>query len=397
MSEKRRSQWLLVGAILGGTLLLVVLLFVVRSKPPEQDRPSAAPLVRVERAAPEAHRFVVHAHGSVSPRSESDVVPQVSGEVVWISRSLVSGGFFEKGDPLLKIERSDYEVDLEAARAAVARAESEFERARTELDRQRQLADRSVASQARIDDAENTFRVTEAVLREARARRARAERDLERTVIRAPYPGRVRNEDVDIGQFVQRGSPVATVYAVDYAEIRLPLPDRELAFLELPLVARPQGPDDGEPDGPPVTLRARFAGSEHVWHGTIVRTEGELDPRSRMVHVVARVADPYGADTSAPLAVGLFVEADIAGRTVPDVYVLPRTALREGDRIYVIAPDDRLQLREVEVLRTERDRVVIGDGLSPGDRVCISTLPAAIEGMTVRVADGEAALAEARP
>jgi RND family efflux transporter MFP subunit len=376
--ERRLSQPLLVGIIAGATILVIVALRLLASKPPEREQPDRAPLVRVEQVMPQEFQFEVRAHGSVSPRSESDLVPQVSGDVVWVSRSLAAGGFFEKGDPLLRIDRADYEVELEAARATVARAASEHQRAKTELERQRQLADRSVASQARIDDAENTFRVTEAQLREARARRSRAARDLERTEIRAPYEGRVRSEKVDVGQFVQRGNPVATLYAVDLAGVR---------------AGAEEAPESAA--GPSVTLRAEFAGRAHEWEGRIVRTEGELDPRSRMVHVVARVADPYGEDSEAPLAVGLFVEATIAGRSVPNAYVLPRTALRPDDRIYVVDGKAQLRFRDVEVLRTESDRIVVGKGLVPGDRVCVSPLAAAVDGMRVRVIGDEPAIAGA--
>jgi RND family efflux transporter MFP subunit len=390
----RRSQWALVVVIASVTILLVLSLQLLASKPPERERPATSPLVRVEVAEPREFQFVVRAHGSVSPSSESDLMPQVSGEVVWMSRALAAGGFFERGELLLRIDRADYEVELEAASASAARADSEHQRADTERDRQRVLANQSVASQVRIDDAENAFRVTRAVVRETRARLSRADRDLERTEIRAPYDGRVRSENVDLGQFVQRGTPIATLYSVDFAEVRLPLPDRELAYLDVPLTARRAG-DSAEPTGPAVKLTAEFAGRERVWHGTIVRTEGELDPRSRMVHVVARVADPYPSGTDAPLAVGLFVAAEIAGHIVPEAYLLPRTALREHDRVYLVDANDQLRIREVEVLRTERDRVVIGKGLSPGDRVCVSPLGAAIEGMRVRVTDESAALAGA--
>lgn len=392
--KRRRFQLEVIGLIVAGTIYLIVSLQFFASKPIQPERPPTAPLVRVELAKPQEFRFMVRAHGSVTPRSESDLVSQVSGEVVWVSRSLAAGGFFERGEPLLRIDRADHEVELEAARASVARAESEFQRANTERDRQRQLADQSVASQARIDDAENAFRVTHAVLREARARRSRAARDLERAEIHAPYAGRVRSEQVDVGQFVQRGTTIATLYSVDFAEVRLPLPDRELAYLDLPLSGEPAGASREQP-GPAVKLTAEFAGRERVWHGTIVRTEAELDPRSRMVHVVAEVADPYGSGSDAPLAVGLFVAAEIAGRSVPEAYLLPQTAIRGDDRVYLVDANNQLRIREVDVLRNERDRVVIGEGLAPGDRVCVSPLGAAIDGMQVRVADDAATLAEA--
>ena len=394
--------------ILCASLALAVLVLASKGEIVERSQKVMAPLVRTVLVEPVDHRFQVRAQGTVVPRRESDLVPQVSGEVVWVSPDLVAGGFFDASQPLARVDRADYEVLLESARAQVARAESEHARAGKERDRQLRLASRSVASEQNIDDAENAFRVSAASLREGRARLQQAERDLERTELRAPYAGRVRQEQIDVGQFVSRGVAVAKLYAVDYAEVRLPLPDRELAYLDLALAHRPvaeaaagQDPDaevSARAPGPRVQLSAEFAGRRHSWQGAVVRTEGEIDPKSRMIRVVARVEDPYGIASEGgqpPLAVGLFVEAEIEGTTALDVFALPRTALRRGrsgesDRVLVVDGDSRLRFRNVDVLRIERDQVIVGGGLQSGERVCISPLRAVTDGMRVRVAPEEA-------
>lgn len=402
--KRDAKLWLPLAILLVGGLGFA-LLWATRPEVAARPAEISVPLVRVVTATPSDVRFVVHAQGTVVPRTESDLVPQVSGEVVWVSSSLASGGFFEAGDPLVRIDRADYEAGFESARAAVARATSQRAHARKERERQRRLAESSVASQSRIDDAENAFRVAAAELREARAARERAERDLARTELTAPFAGRVREESVDAGQFVNRGAPIAKLYAVDFAEVRLPIPDRELAYLDLPLTYRGGRveTDDGVPIGPEVLLRAEFAGRNHTWRGHIVRTEGEIDPKSRMVNAVARVEDPYGADAASgrpPLAVGLFVEAEISGNRVQGVFALPRTALRDDGRVLVVGDDDRLRFREIEVLRAERERIVIGAGLAPGERVCVSPLGAVVDGMQVRVSQESAddpAVARSQP
>jgi len=376
-------------AILATGVALSAAVFITRPRVEPRATAPMAPLVRVTEVEPHELVLRVRGHGTVVPRSESDLVPQVSGEVIWISPALVAGGFFDAGEALLRIDPTDYELALEAARAAVARAESELQKSRKELERQQRLAESNAASEARIDQAENAFRGAEAGLREARARRRRAERDLVRTELRTPYAGRVREESVDVGQFASRGAPLAKLYAVDFAEVRVPVPDRELAYLELPLGDRAE--EDAQQPGPPVSLRADFAGTQHLWAGHLVRTEGEIDPRSRTVTVVARVEDPYarrGDGTRPPLAVGLFVDVEIEGRRVEDAVVLPRPALREGNQVYVIDAEDRLRIRPVEVLRENGDEVVITAGLSAGERVSISPLRGAVEGMAVRVAEG---------
>jgi len=234
-----------------------------------------------------------------------------------------------------------------------------------------------------VDDAENAAKVSSAVLRHGKAVLRKAIRDLARTEMQAPYRGRVREERVDLGQFVSRGSSIATIYAVDYVEVRLPIADDELAYLDLGL--RP-GEVNGE--GPAVTLRARFAGRDRSWRGRVVRTEGEIDPQSRMVRVVAQIEDPLGnaGEGRAPLEVGLFVDAEIQGLTFEDAVVLPREALRDGNQVFVVDADSRLRFRDVDVARVERDQVVVRGGLATDEQVCISPLATAVDGMIVRIA-----------
>ncbi len=224
-----------------------------------------------------------------------------------------------------------------------------------------------------------------AALASAEAALEQAERDLGRCHIRAPFDGRVRSKSVDIGQYVSRGAMVAALYAVDCAEVRLPLPDSELAYLDLPL-GYLSGSSRGR--GPEVGLFADFAGERHRWQGRIVRVEGEIDPISRMVYVVAQVKDPYGRKAEvpgSPLSIGLFVDAKIVGREIQNAIVLPRSALRAGGRVLIIDTENRLHFRDVEIVREKRDEVIVSHGLTPGERICVSTLDAVTEGMTVRV------------
>ncbi len=392
----RRLQWVLPLAVLAVGALGTLILLATRPRVQVEERAAMAPRVRVVEVVPQSVRLTVLSHGTVAPRMETDLVPQVSGPVVRVSPSLVSGGFFEEGDVLLEIDPRDYDAALERARATLVRAESEYDRAVKELGRLRSLSERNVASASRVDDSVNAERVAGAVRREARAALGQAERDLERTKLRAPFRGRVRDQNVGVGEFVNRGAPLARLYATDYVEVRLPIPDRQLAALDLSLLHDLNAPGgDDRSGGPAVTLTAQFAGSEHSWTGAIHRTEGEIDPRSRMVHVVARVESPYETGAGGqrpPLAVGLFVRAEIEGREVRGAVVLPAAALHsiEGPgrgQVWLVDAEGRLRLRAVEVLRTSRDDVVIGDGLEPGERVVVSPLETAFDGMAVRTGE----------
>ena len=371
-------------------LSLAFLILITGSEVKQQSPETIPPLVRTMVAARTSLQLSVSTHGTVVPRTESELIPEVSGRVIWVSPSLVSGGFFSEGDPLLRIETLDYEVAVEQGRARLARAESDLANARVAHARQMDLAKHQASSEANRDNATNRLRVTEAATREAVASLGKAKRDLLRTEISAPYDGRVRSERVDVGQFVNRGSAMGTIYAVDFVEVRLPVHDEELAFLNVEMFNQRENLTNLAP----VILRARFAGREHEWHGTVVRTEGELDPRTRMVNVVARVADPY-SDTHnrPPLSVGLFVDAEIIGAMVSDVVVIPRAALRGKDQVMVVDVDERLRYRQVEVLRLDRNEVLIQSGIRNGERVCISAIETAMDGMLVRVRDDMPAVA----
>jgi RND family efflux transporter MFP subunit len=350
----------------------------------------AIPTVRVIDAIPQTLRYGVKTQGTVKPRTEADLVPEVSGRVVWIAPSLARGGFFEAGEALVRLESRDYELARDRQAAALQRVKSEGEFAAAELARQEGLSRAGVASQSQIADARRAGSVAEANMLDARAGLEQAQRDLDRTEIRAPFQGRVRDERVDVGQFVSRGAVIASLYATDYAEIRLPIADDQLAFLDL----LTPSPDDATfaVGGPVVRLSATFAGLDSQWIGRVVRTEGEIDPRSRMIHVVARVENPYdpqGEDAVVPLAVGLFVQAEIEGPEVHDVVVVPRYAMRNDSQILIVDAESRLYRRQVDVLRIDRDQVLVKGPLAEGERICVSPLQVVVEGMRVRPVEDE--------
>jgi len=355
---------------------------VVETREPELPDP----VVRVIEVQPQNFRFTVLAQGNVVPRTETTVVPEVSGRVVYVYPSLAAGGFFEAGTTLLGIDPRDYELAMVGARAEVARAqvtlETEKAQAEVALKEWQSLGQGEASSLLR---REPQLAQARAFLESAHAALEQARRNLEKTEIKAPFAGRVRQKNVDIGQFVTIGAPVATIYSVDFAEVRLPLPDKELAYLNLPLSYRG---DRDKKKGPGVVLRATFGGKEYSWQGRIVRTEGVIDPQTRMIHVVAQVENPYGRGRNPgrpPLAVGMFVEAEIMGKLSRDVFLLPRNALRGKDRILVVDSEQRLHFRNISVLRTNRDQVIVESGLEAGELVSLAALDTVVDGMKVRV------------
>jgi len=384
----RARQLAVVLAVLAVGLLLVSLLFLTKGKPPTQAPVPLVPVVSVAIAAPESRGLSVVAHGTVAPRTESDLVAEVRGRIVSVSPDLEVGGLFSAGDELLRLDGREHEIAVERARAAVKLARSESRLAAAEAARRRELSRRGIASSADLEQFESRASVADASLEQARANLAQAELDLERTVVRAPFDGRVRERGVDLGQFVSPGTLLARIFAVDYAEVRLPIRTQDLSYVDVPLGV---GADGVAGLDTPVMLRARLGGEELEWPARLVRTEGEIDLETRMLNVVARIEDPYARHTNdrVPLPMGLFVRAEIEGRRLHDAYVLPIVALREGGRVFLVDDDDQLRFRQVEVVRREADEALIDAGLSPGDRVIVSPLPNVTEGMRVRAVPAE--------
>ncbi len=349
------------------------------------DAEPALPAVRVLVTSPEAIQLSIRSQGTVAPRTQADLVAEVDARVLRVSPSFEPGAFFEQGEVLAELDGRDFELALERARAVLARTAAEAEFARATLARRELLAGQGVSSAAIVDEARREAQVAAARRREAAVEVERAARDLDRTRIRAPFDGRVRDQSIDIGQFVSRGTLLGRIYAVDYAEVTLPITDEDLAHLDLPL-----GAEVKENSAPVAILRARLAGVEREWTARVVRTEGEIDPRTRMIQVVARVPQPYGEPGDAsrpPLAAGLFVEAEILGLRVADATRLPRGAVTErgGDTfVWVADADDRLRQRPVQVVRVDGASAWVTGGLSSGERVSLSKPLGLREGLAVR-------------
>jgi RND family efflux transporter MFP subunit len=358
---------LVVGAL--GAIGLVM----AKRMPERREREIPPPVVRVLEVRPETIRLDVDSYGKVAPRTESDLVAQVAGTIVEVSPRLAAGAAFEKGETLATIDPRDFEIAVTRAEAAVAQAEvalalqeGEARVARRDWEELGEgEPDPLVLREPQVAEARAARNAARAALEKARL-------DLERTRIRAPYAGRVLRKSVDLGQYVGPGTPVARVYATDAVEVRLPVTLEDLAYVDLE-------------SGPPVALTAEVGGRDRRWIGRVVRTEGAIDPATRMLHAVARVDDPWGDGEDPALAVGLFVEGGIAGRTVENAYRVPRAALRDDGRVVLVGDEGRIELRNVEVVRIDGEDAIVVDGLEPGEKVCLSIVASAIEGMRVRV------------
>ena len=368
-------------AVIGLGLGAFTLLHAARPEPAREDpelRPTTVYTATVDAVDTQ---LKVETQGEVRARTALEVVAQVGGRITAVSTEFTEGGRFDAGEVLIELEDTDYQLALRQAEAALAE---------TELAVQQALADADVArKQLAATPNPSALALKKPQIAQARARQAAAEAGLERarlglarTRISLPFAGRVQAKAVDVGQYVNAGTPLGSVFAVDTVEVRLPLTDRQLAALDLPIGYR-AAPGEGRP----VAFSADIAGRLHSWRGRLVRLDAAVDPTTRLVYGMAEVDAPYGEGRSAagmPLAVGLFVNAEIAGRPLENALRIPAAALRPGNAVYVVNSRDRLEMRSVRVLHQGREHAFIDGGLRAGEAVVTSALDNPIEGMALR-------------
>ncbi len=403
VTDKKAARRLLIKKIVTPLAILlagvgVVALISLLEQPAEKKEDAIlAPSVATVVVTSQPITFAIASQGTVAPRTETPLVTEVSGVVTNVSPKLQVGGFFKQGEVLLTLDDSDY-------RAAVKQAEANL------LGKQAQLTQEIAQS----EQAEKEWRLTgrakseapilalrqpflekaKAEVQYAEADLAQAQRKLDRTQIRAPYDGLIKSKNIGLGQYVTVGTNLADIIAVDYAEVRLPLSDADVAFLNLPAPKDAIEVNSVETlTGPAVTLTATVAGKNYQWQAHIVRTEGIIDARSRVHYAVAQIKDPYGlhteqgAQTNPALNVGSFVKAQIEGVTVNDIFAVPRGAFRDEKTIMVLDSDNHLRLRETDVVRSDNEFVYVTSGINPGEEVITTAIAAPVDGMELRKFD----------
>lgn len=375
------------------SITVVIALVAYKRSQRAERKPETAQATLVDTITAElvSLNLIIESQGTVRPRTETALVAEVSGKIVSVSADFVAGGFFHKGEVLLQIDPSDYRAGLKRAEAALASKKAKLadETARSEqalkdwqnMGKQGQPSDLGLRK-PQMADAEANVSAAEADVEKAR-------RDLERTRITVPYDGLVRQKAVDIGQYVSPGTRLGVTFAIDTAEVRLPLTNNDLLYLEIPTGTRSS---NHEASYPPVTLSTSGAGQTNQWQAQIIRTEGVVDEASRVVYAVAQVVDPYGVlgqSHQKELKIGTFVNAEIQGLSADNVVVLPRSVLQSGQKIMIVNDQNQLEILAVTVLRTEPKRVYISAGIAAGAQVITTTLDAPVPGTDLAINDGD--------
>ena len=321
----------------------------------------------------------IFTNGEVKPLNEINLISQVSGQIVEAADEFVDGGIIKAGSPLVWIDDRDYKLAVISAESRVAQASKLLEREIAESE----LAKNDWEELGLGEASPLTLRIpqlkeAEAAEKAALADLEKAKLNLERTIVKLPFQGIIREKRTGVGQFVGAGSVLATAFSTEEVLIALPLTDTELSYLGLPLAYEEEKPFTG----PKVKFLSTVSNKTFEWEGRIVRTAGSIDPPTRLVYVYAEVINPY--QQSPPLAIGMFVDAIIEGKTIKDGFLVPNSAINNNSNIYAIDKNDNLEIREIEVLGTENDYVIIKGEINEGERVVVSPLNNAKIGMGLK-------------
>lgn len=374
-------QGMYVGLILSVALLISILLFWFKPAADKQPVHDAPPLAEYVIAEGEQLSIPVYSQGTIAPARQIKLIAEVSGRVSQVNPRAFNGEVFQRGDVLLQIDETDYRLALTQSEARVAAAEQQLERVEAE------------ARQARFDleqigqDISKTsdYALKKPHVAEARAnlRAARAELKLSRlklarTRVEAPFDGRLVEHSVDVGQYVSVGTALAEIYSIESGEVRLPMSLTQIELLGLNLLtSEPQGKDVV------VSLMAEYAGKPLQWNVALSHVESELDKRNRLATVVAALerSQMEGTESMPPLTPGMFVRAELKGRSREGVIRLPREVLRGVNSLWIVTEEEKLATRQVEIYAKDKNNIYVRSGINPGDRVIVNAIEYTIDGM----------------
>ncbi len=361
-------------AIMFGFYFLMEAIVRLNAAPQDRSGTRLSLAVMVDRAVQEDVVLAVQVQGESRPRVEIDLVPQVGGQIVYVSPNFIEGGIFKRGETLIRIEPADYRANVVREQSAVAQAEQLLVReiAESEIARE-DYAELGTGTPSALALREPQRAQAEAALSAAKAQLETANLQLQRTEVRAPFDGRVRTKAADIGQFVSPGARLGSIFSTDIAEVRLALSDTDLSKLDIPIafVAKDRA------SAPTVRLSAEIGGVRRDWDGKIMRTDSSYDPQTRAIFAIAEVFDPYGkgaAQGGVPLAPGLYVDALITGKNFEDVITFKRDGLRPGNEVFVVDDTGQATIRQTHVLDTNEERAVIASGVQAGELIVVSPL-----------------------
>ncbi|MCJ8318965.1 MAG: efflux RND transporter periplasmic adaptor subunit [Colwellia sp.] len=368
----RKKQIIIPFIVLAAGIGAFVVFSGMKKPPEEKAEVDNTPIVSIEAISVEPMTLHVNSYGIVKPKYETELVAQVNGQIVELSEIFVRGGFVKKGQLLARIDPNDYQAALIEAQASMASARAALE---TEL-AQGKVAEREWKLITNTSPTELSLRKPQLAQELARVKSAqasvlRAERNLERTRVVAPYDALIESRSIGLGSFVGIGNNIGKLLGTGVAEIRLPVADNQLQFL----IAQGENAQ--------VNLHGVYAGKDIQWQAKIVRGEGVIDNKSRMSYLVAEVSDPYGLNVNneiTPLRYGSYVTAKIVGIEIASASIVPRYLVDNG-RVAILDSESKLHYADIDIVRQDGKNVIVKHGLLDGDQLIVSALDYPVDGM----------------
>ena len=369
-----------------GAIMLAILMSALKPEPLKAEEPEAALAVKTQILNRTEVTLSVESQGTVRPRTRTTLISEVSGTVLEVSDYFIVGGSFDAGDMLMRLDPTDHEVALQRAKAQLISANAllELEKARAvQAKKEWEMTGRPEADAPILALRKPYLAEAEANILQAKAQLKQAELKLQRATIRAPYAGMVSLKSVDVGQYVTTGSRLGETFAIDFVEVRLPLTEKDLSQMEAMSFQNSDAVNT-------VALSGSANGNPASWSAVIVRSEGVVNELNRSQYVVARISNPYKLNQTLtasmpPLLVGTFVTAKLKGKTLDNVFKVPRSALLQGSKVAVVDDMQRLQINSVNVVFSDEDYYYVSTGLKEDAEVIVSAIGTPIEGQKLEV------------
>ncbi|MBT3673326.1 MAG: efflux RND transporter periplasmic adaptor subunit [Porticoccaceae bacterium] len=369
-----------------GAIAVAALMSALKPEPVKAEVPEAALAVKTQTLNRTEVTLAVESQGTVRPRTRTTLISEVSGTVLEVSEQFIVGGTFKAGEILMRLDPTDHEVDLQRAKAQLISKNAllEFEKARAvQAKKEWEMTGRPESDAPILALRKPYLAEAEANILQAQAQVKQAQLKLQRATIRAPYAGMVSVKSVDVGQYVTTGSRLGETFAIDFVEVRLPLTEKDLSQMD-PISFQNNNDVKG------VVLSGSVNGNPANWSAVIVRSEGVVNELNRSQYVVARISDPYRLNQTLtarkpPLLVGTFVTAKLKGKTLSDVFKVPRSALLQGSKVAVVDDMQRLRINSVNVVFSDEGYYYVSEGLKEGAEVIVSAVGTPIEGLKLKV------------
>ena len=366
--------------IIGISTAIAAVLYMLGQISPDAIQEKDPMDVNVQILTPIDYQIKIKSTGTTTPITQTVLTSEVGGEVIYRSKKFSEGSSVISGEILAKIDDTDLQLQYKNALLQLASAEVQFAVQQAEAEIAQEAWDQvGEGIPQELTTKKPQLKQAKAALEVAKAQVQSAEKKLNKTEITAPYTGRIQNINIDLGSTIIPGQPVGSMYTSNEIEVTLSVKDSDLQFLDIPMDGRKLNPDQKSI----VIIKSLYKGEMQEWVGNLERVDGVIDPMTRMIKLIANFKNNFIEETKPILPIGLFVEAEINGKQLENIFMIPNSALTPNDELLFLNQDDALEIRKVSVLTKMKNHILVKEGMKAGERVVVSKLSIATNGMLV--------------